>query len=281
MLYTHIPDISCFYSDSAGDALAEPTAHFEYEMLLITGGKASAAINHISYCLEAGDLIFISRLERHNYLVEDEPYCRYVVSLSGSLILSYIKDTELASIFIQRPKGFTHVVHLSENAYHVMLPLFHQMAEEYAAQEAFYSAKSAALFLSVLIELYRTNPEYFPMRAHTELSDAVLNAQRRINDHFMEKLTLQEIANANFVTRHSLTLAFKDIVGINFKEYLILFRITEAKKLLITTDLSVSQIAEAVGYGNVNNFLRIFKKREQTTPLQYRKHYTYSAPLKS
>ena len=35
MIYTHIPDISCFYSDTVGDVLMEPTAHFEYEMLLL------------------------------------------------------------------------------------------------------------------------------------------------------------------------------------------------------------------------------------------------------
>ena len=58
-------------------------------------------------------------------------------------------------------------------------------------------------------------------------------------------------------------------MGINFKEYLILFRITEAKKLLITTDLSVSQIAEAVGYGRI--FIRnaqIFADRQTVQPLR-------------
>lgn len=148
-----------------------------------------------------------------------------------------------------------------------MLPLSHQVAEEYTTQKAFYSAKSTALFLSVLTELYHINPEYSSIRAYTELSDAILNAQCRINDHFMEKLTPQEIANADFITHHFLTLVSKDIVGINFKGYLILFRATEAEKLLITTDLPVSQIAEAADYGNVSNFLRVFKKREQTTPL--------------
>ncbi len=274
MTYTHIPDISCFYSDTVCDVLTEPAAHFEYELLLITNGTANACINQRSYSLKTGDLIFISRLERHSYLVKEEPYCRYVVSLSGGLILSYIKDTKLASIFIQRPKGFSHVVHLPASTYQRILPLFQQLTEEYSLQEDFYSAKSAALFLIILIELYRTSPEYFPMRSHTEMSDAVLSAQRCVNDCYMEKLTLQKIAEANFVSRHALSLAFKDIVGITFKEYLILFRLTEAKKLLLTTDLSVSQIGEAVGYENVNNFLRIFKKWEQITPLQYRKHHS-------
>ena len=48
----------------------EPTAHFEYEMLLITNGRASACINQRSYSLKAGNLIFISRLERHIYLID-------------------------------------------------------------------------------------------------------------------------------------------------------------------------------------------------------------------
>ena len=108
------------------------------------------------------------------------------------------------------------------------------------------------------------------------MSDAVLNAQRYVNEHFNRKLTLTEIADQNFISRHALSLAFKDIVGTTFKEYLLLFRITEAKKLLITTDFSVSQIAEAVGYVNVNNFVKIFKDREGTTPLQYRKQFVDS-----
>ena len=68
-------------------------------------------------------------------------------------------------------------------------------------------------------------------------------------------------------------MAFKDISGVTFKEYLILYRITEAKKLLITTDLSISEIAEQVGYINVNNFVKIFRDREHTTPLQYRRQF--------
>lgn len=245
-------------------------------MILITGGRSQAVVNHKTYMLTEKSLIFISRLERHNFIIEAEPYCRYVVTLSSDLVLSYTKDAELISIFIQRPREFCHVMTLSDETYQAVLPLFAQMAGEYTRKLMFYETRSAAGFISILIELYRSNPEYFPMRGHSTMSDAVLNAQRYVNEHFNRKLTLTEIADQNFISRHALSLAFKDIVGTTFKEYLLLFRITEAKKLLITTDFSVSQIAEAVGYVNVNNFVKIFKDREGTTPLQYRKQFVDS-----
>ena len=108
------------------------------------------------------------------------------------------------------------------------------------------------------------------MEDSSSLSAAVLNAQIYVSRHFNRKLTLQEIADQCFLNRHTLSLAFKEIVGITFKEYLLLFRITEAKKLLLTTDLSIAQIGEAVGYINVNNFLKIFREKERITPLQRR-----------
>ena len=49
--------------------------------------------------------------------------------------------------------------------------------------------------------------------------------------------------------------------------------LTEAKKLLVSTELSVREIAERVGYINVNNFVRLFGERERITPLQYRKQF--------
>jgi len=271
MLYTHIPDISCFYTDTIGDNLALPTAHFEYEMILITSGRGTAVINHKTYELIPGSLVFINRLERHNFIITQEPYCRYVVSISSDLILSFVKDARLISIFLLRPQDFSHVIQLRKDTYEIILSSLRQMTEEYTFQQDFFTTKSAALFLSVLIELYRAMPESFPMRAHSNMVTAVLNTQRYVSEHYDRKLTLQEIADANYISRHALSLGFKEIVGITFKEYLLLFRITEAKKLLTTTDLSIAQIAEAVGYINVNNFLKIFKEKEHITPLQYRK----------
>ena len=285
MDYSHLPAVSCVYSEEQllcsfvnpnKPSLHESEAHFEYEMILVTAGRGTAVIEHQSYPIGRKSLIFISRLERHHFLIQEQPYCRFVASMSSDLILTNIKDIELVSIFLQRPKNFCHVVQLSDSAFLLLHPLFVRMTNEFVRKDAFFTSRSASLVVAILIDLYRTHPEAFPMRSHTGISFAVVETQRYINDHYKEKITLQNIASQVFVSRHSLSLAFKDIVGDSFKDYLIMFRLTEAKKLLVTTDLSVEEISEQVGYINVNNFVRIFKKREFIKPLQYRKKFSSS-----
>lgn len=270
MDYTHLPTISCYYSDHALPSHTDAEAHFEYEMLLITGGEATFFINHKSYQIRKRSLVFINRLERHSLIVTKEPYERYVTTISSNLIMSNIKDMELISIFIQRPKNFQHVIQLDSSTYHAILPLFQNLQNEYSSQRSFYITKSITCVISILIDLYRTYPQYFPSQIGN-ISAAVIHTQKYINDHYSEKITLQEIAQKLFVNKHALSIAFKEIVGISFKEYLVLFRLTEAKKLLISSDLSIADIAEKVGYINVNNFIRIFKEKEKITPFQFKK----------
>lgn len=274
MLYTHIPEISCFYANSLNSEILKPTAHYECEMILVTDGKARVIIEHKTYELKRGSLVFISRLEGHNFIIEETPYARYVISMSSNIIISHIKDNELLSIFIQRPKNFCHVMALNEKTLLSLLPLFEKLNQEFIHKASFYQGKSISILIEILIDLYRKYPKYFPNRGHSNAATAVVDAQRYINENYRRRLTLDEVAGQTYVGRHTLSLAFRDIVGVTFKEYLILFRITEAKKLLITTDLSVYEIGTQVGYVNVNNFVKIFREHENITPLQYRKRYS-------
>lgn len=270
-IYTHIPDISCYYSDAVDTAILAPTAHFEYEMILVTGGRVQAVINHKSYIVRAPAMIFISRLERHNFILDITPYTRYVTTISSDFLLSHLKDPRLISIFLQRPSHFSHVISLDRETYDLVLPQFVRLEEEYRKKKEYFPLRSFSLMTGILIDLYRSCPDHFPAEAANSTSAVVMHAQQYISEHFHRKLTIREVAEKNYVSSHWLSLAFKDMVGIPFKEYLILFRLTEAKKLLMTTGLSVAEIAERTGYVNVNNFVRIFKDREQITPLQYRR----------
>ena len=273
MNYTHIPQISCFYSEAISPDILHPAAHFEYELILVTGGNARAIIEASSYDLGRGSLVLISRLERHNFLIADAPYCRYVASLSSELLLKYISDPRLLAIFLQRPKNFRHAFSLEPELFEAVRADFERLVAEDEAGLAFCEIQSVFLIVSILVRVYRSHPEYFPENVQNPMSAPVLAAQRYISEHFHRKLNLAEVASHSCVSPHALSGAFRDLTGASFKEYLLLFRLTEAKKLLVSTELSVREIAERVGYINVNNFVRLFGERERITPLQYRKQF--------
>ena len=58
---------------------------------------------------------------------------------------------------------------------------------------------------------------------------------------------------------------------IGFKQYLNKIRITEAKRLILETDLQINDIADAVGFSNTTHFNRVFKMIENISPSEYRK----------
>ena len=64
--------------------------------------------------------------------------------------------------------------------------------------------------------------------------------------------------------------SFKRVMNQSFTEYLNYVRITKAEQLLSTTDKSISEIADEVGFSTASYFIEQFKKYKQKSPKQYR-----------
>ncbi len=88
--------------------------------------------------------------------------------------------------------------------------------------------------------------------------------------NYMKKLSQQEIADYFHVNKDYLSRAFKKHTGIGMAKYLNNIRIQKAKELLSSTDLTVMEIADRVGYFDAKYFARQFKLACSMTPAQYR-----------
>ena len=62
-------------------------------------------------------------------------------------------------------------------------------------------------------------------------------------------------------------------IGVNFLAYLTNIRMEQAKKLLLSTPLSIAEVSERLGYGDYRVFTKAFKKSEGVTPSQYRRNF--------
>ncbi len=91
-----------------------------------------------------------------------------------------------------------------------------------------------------------------------------------IDDHFTEPITMREIADQFAFSYSHLSRLFHEKVGMSFQEYLIFKRMNYAAELLCNPEMSIQEIACYVGYDNVFNFSRSFKKFHGISPNHYR-----------
>ena len=94
-----------------------------------------------------------------------------------------------------------------------------------------------------------------------------------IHHNYRENLKLENIAPLFGYSSSYLGKVFNKKLGINFNSYVDQVRIDEAKQLLGQNQLKVYEIAEQVGYSNVDYFHKKFKKYVGTSPAEYRKSF--------
>ena len=103
---------------------------------------------------------------------------------------------------------------------------------------------------------------------------------RYLQEHLAEELSLSVLADQFHLNPQYISQLFKSEIGVNFLAYLTSIRMEKAKKLLLSTSLSVAEVAEQSGYGDYRVFTKVFKKSEGITPSQYRRDFQSDVHLK-
>jgi AraC-like DNA-binding protein len=106
-------------------------------------------------------------------------------------------------------------------------------------------------------------------------NDADKDMQRIMNavaKHFADpEFTVEKLAREAGVSASRIPGMLKERFNMNFKQYLNIIRIAEAKRLLRETDNQITTCAYNVGYNNIPHFNRTFKQLEGVSPKEYRK----------
>ena len=111
------------------------------------------------------------------------------------------------------------------------------------------------------------------LREHSG-SFLVRQATAYIEKHYAEKLTLQEVADACYVSQWHLSKLLNRHTDGNFYDVLNSVRINAAKRLLRDPSLKIGEIGEMVGYADTAHFARVFKKLVGMSANEYRNSLT-------
>lgn len=160
-----------------------------------------------------------------------------------------------------------------------------------------FSAVNAGAFneaLSAMLSLHQEDTSLKEMLSHKYLTDIITlcflehtDARPEKNDtfskitairaylkaHFTEQITLDSLSSLFFISKYHLVREYKQLFHTTIINDLTALRLSHAKSLLRFTSQSITEIASACGYSEVNYFIKVFKKAEGITPLEYRRKW--------
>jgi two-component system response regulator YesN len=100
--------------------------------------------------------------------------------------------------------------------------------------------------------------------------DIIKSAKQYIAKHFREDIDRNDVAAVTYITPNYLSKKFHLETGMNMREYINQLRVNEAKRLLLSTNLPISEVAGEIGYDNISYFSTVFKKLCGVSPIEWR-----------
>ena len=100
----------------------------------------------------------------------------------------------------------------------------------------------------------------------------IRKALRYMSDHYAQPLTLAGVAKEIGLSSSYFSSLFHKVVGFSFREQLCRLRVDESRRLLLSTECSITEIALAIGFSDQSYYCRVFRQIVGMTPGQYRGH---------
>ena len=249
--------------------------HDEYEIYYLIDGERYYFIENQIYHVKKGNLVLIGRNQIHKTVQYGESHHeRITVMLQEDFLNRFLSVTgEISpSDFFRENQG---VISLALPEQDTVLSLLNEISSEMSAKAPGYRL----MILSKLTQLFVFCQRLKSSRPHQRpdtLSGSVIHqkvseAASYISEHYAEASSLEKVADHFYISKNYLSRIFKQVTGYTVNEYINVNRILHARRLLAESNMSITQIAEAVGYESITYFEKVFRSQTSTSPLKYRK----------
>lgn len=252
--------------------------HPEYELVLVTKSTGRRMVgDHIGY-FEEGDLVFMGPLLPHVW-VNDEPFINGSADYQADAIVIQFLENFLGNTFLQLPesKNLVDFLQLSKQGIVIKGDTRNQITNLMVKMPAMSGMKRLAALLNIF-DLLSSTTDYellaspgFVQDISATCSDRYSKINEYILRNFKRDITLPEIAGVANMAVTTFCNFFKANYRVTFVEYLTNIRIGLACKLLADSKNNIIEVAYEVGFNNLGNFNRQFKRIKKMTPREYRK----------
>ncbi len=247
--------------------LAVPHYHNAYELIKILDGEVTAYIDTGEYVMRRGEMVFIPSQCIHATYSRCPDTVTFNVTFEKELIAPSLWPSEADEV-LGRDTVTDHVFSALE--YEELDRCTEDIRRVYYDGSPTYEMDALAgvyRLISCVFGRYRTTAV---CDDGTVRIDRLRPVFEYIREHASERIRLCDLSNILHVCDDHLIRLFKTYTNKSPMQYIIDRRVENAMRLLITTDLSVADIATRTGFSSPNYMAKIFRDTIKLTPHQYR-----------
>ncbi|MBN1985722.1 MAG: AraC family transcriptional regulator [Prolixibacteraceae bacterium] len=254
--------------------------HTEYELLYVMEGTGTSFVADSIQPFESGDLVLLGSNLPH-FWKNDQSY-----TTEGS-------KKKVKYIVIQFPDDFFHdqiskypefcligaLLERSARGIRFQPPVVSQVSETIIEMTETKGFERIILLMQVLQMLATTKEyillagEYYQQKNFEANSDRLTRVMHFINTRYQHNIKLEEVAEMAHLHPAAFCRFFKEKTGKSLLQYVNDMRISYACKLIIEHRETISQVCFEVGFNNLSNFNRTFKKQTGFTPTEYYRQF--------
>lgn len=251
--------------------------HQEVELVYIKESFGKRIIGDKIEPFEAGDMVFIGSNLPHVWL-NDEVFYKGMPDLKARAIVLYFNPNVMGPLFYNMKEAakINAFLKKGERGLRILSNTNTIIAEKL---EQLLQKKDIEVIIG-LFDIFNTlanstDTEFITSDGYNTSIDNAENDRlsdifRYVHENYKTDISLATIAAIANLTPQSFCRMFKKRANKHFIEYLNEVRISEACKLLLDTDWSISEVAYNCGYKTVSNFNKLFKESTGESPKAYR-----------
>jgi len=251
-----------------------PHRHDFLEFSYVVDGRGSESINDAKHQMLPGAFTFVLPYQVHELFTEPgSTLVLYNCMFSMDLLMEPGQEEGLMDLIDQNT--LPPFIQLSGADNERMKHLIEDMYQEYQGQEPWRRTMLQVRLKEILafFDRYRRNvaPSVVASKLTNKSSASVWPIIHYIHRHYQDELALSDLASRFSLSVSRISEVIKQTTGQTFVHFLHDLRLRHACSLLVSTDMSVAEIALEVGYGSYKTFSRIFRESKGVVPKDYRK----------
>jgi len=251
--------------------------HTFFELIYVYDGECEQTISNNKLYLKSGDICIVPPGIKHSIGVFDNSVVINVLIKKDTLhniFFNFLNNPNILTAFflnnIYSENGNDYIVFHTGSDLEIQRGFLY-MYWESINQSLYWDQLISYTLMLTFGLLIRNYEKSIEVPTFTQKADVQRFALLQYIQENFTTVTLEQIANKFHYTPEYTSRLIKSTTGRSFTQILQHVRLEKAQVLLLDTNLSISDIANQIGYETSEHFIRIFKKQMHMTPTEYRR----------